>query len=204
MANSNLVFATRNKNKVEEVNSILASIPVLNQNLPTILSLDDIHCQEEIPETSPTIQANALQKAQYVFDHYQKNCFAEDTGLIIPSLDGEPGVRSARYAGTERSAEKNMAMVLQKLADSNERSASFLTAIALVVNGKAEIFEGQVHGKITLIPRGQGGFGYDPIFQPDGYSQTFAEMNPEEKNRISHRFRAMKKLIRYLTRQNPR
>ena len=186
-----IVFATGNQNKIREV----------QQMLPAelrILSLEDIGCYVDIPETSPTIEGNALQKAQYVVDHYGKDCFAEDTGLEIMALDGRPGVYSARYAGPQRDPQDNMDKVLAELKDQTDRSARFKTVVALYLNGTMHTFEGIVEGTIRHSRSGAGGFGYDPIFQPDGYSITFAEMSDEEKNKISHRGRAIRKLLDFL------
>ena len=185
-----LIFATANPNKVREVNDLLAEYHVK--------SLKDIGCEEEIPETSPTIEGNALQKAQYVKKHYQLDCFSEDTGLEIEALNGEPGVITAHYAGPQRSAEDNMNLVLSKLANTKNRNARFKTIIALILNGETHLFEGIVNGQIATQKSGEKGFGYDPIFIPDGYETSFAEMNAEEKNKISHRARAIAKLKDFL------
>lgn len=187
-----IVFATSNTNKVKEIKAMLP------EHLE-ILSLKDIGCDEDIPETQPTIEGNAIQKAQYVFDHYHVNCFAEDTGLEILALDGAPGVYSARYAGPQRSAEDNMDKALLELQDKTDRSARFKTVIALIIDGEIQTFEGIVNGEILSSRVGDGGFGYDPIFQPLGYDRSFAEMDISEKNKISHRARATKKLMDYLT-----
>ena len=189
-----LVFATANPNKVAEVNQLLGG------DRP-VRSLPDIGCTEDIPETSPTIQGNAIQKARYVSEHYGIDCFAEDTGLEVDGLDGAPGVYSARYAGPERDAVANMNKVLKGLEGQSRRSARFRTVIALIRNGRLDTFEGVVEGDILPAPRGTGGFGYDPIFLPRGYEETFAEMAPGLKNSISHRGRALVKLVRFL--QNP-
>jgi len=163
-----------------------------------LLGLEDIGCHEDIPETQDTIIGNAIQKAQYVVDHYQHDCFAEDTGLEIEALDGAPGVYSARYAGTQRDSLANMSLVLQQLKGQANRKARFKTVIALMMDNQLHTFEGIVDGIIREQAVGEGGFGYDPIFQPDGYDLTFAEMPPEEKNRISHRGRAVEKLLAFL------
>lgn len=186
-----LVFATNNPHKLEEIQSLLGSSLKL-------LSLSDIGCYNEIPETGNTLEANARQKAQYVYEHYNINCFADDTGLEIDALDGEPGVYSARYAGNEKDAEANMTKVLVKLDGVEDRSARFRTVISLIIDGKEQQFEGYVNGQILASRSGNEGFGYDPIFKPDGYDVSFAEMSLEEKNKISHRGRAIEKLIKYL------
>ena len=191
-----LVFATNNNNKIKELKSLISDSIEL-------MSLRDIDCLEDIPETSDTIAGNALQKAKYVFDNYGYNCFADDTGLEIESLNGEPGIYSARYSGEEKSAENNIKKVLSKLDGFNNRNARFITVIALIIDGKETLFEGIVNGKITTFKSGNEGFGYDPIFQPEGYSVTFSEMSMEKKNKISHRGKAVKKLIKHLTSLQP-
>lgn len=185
-----LVFATNNSNKIKEIKSLLPG----NFEL---LSLADIACNEEIPETSETIAGNAIQKAQYVYEKYGYNCFADDTGLEIESLNGEPGIYSARYAGEQRSANDNMDKVLSNLLGNNNRGAQFKTVIALIIDGKETLFEGIAKGEMTTKKSGQEGFGYDPIFQPEGYDITFSEMNLDEKNKISHRGKAVQQLINY-------
>ena len=187
-----LVFATNNQHKLKELQAILGDHFEL-------LSLHDIGCFEEIPEEQPILEGNARQKAFYVFEKYGISCFADDTGLEIEALNGEPGVFSARYAGEEKSAEANMKMVLDKMAKINQRKARFRTVISLVENGKEKQFEGIVDGEILHKKRGDSGFGYDPIFQPTGYNLSFAEMSLDEKNKISHRTMAVNKLINYLT-----
>jgi len=188
-----LVFATNNSNKLSEIRSLVpAGIE--------ILSLKDINCNEELPETNPTLQENALQKAKYVFDNYGFNCFADDTGLEIDALGGEPGVYSARYAGEDCSAEDNMKKVLDKLETEQKRSAKFRTVIALIMDREATLFEGECKGSVTKTKSGAEGFGYDPIFSPDGYEITFAEMSKVEKGAISHRGKAVKKLVSFLHR----
>ncbi|MFN5983042.1 MAG: RdgB/HAM1 family non-canonical purine NTP pyrophosphatase [Fluviicola sp.] len=190
-----LLFASSNQHKIEEIKSILpAGIE--------LLSLKDIDFEGEIPETSDTIEGNALQKANYLSDKLSIPCFADDTGLIIPSLNNEPGVYSARYAGPQRNPEDNMNLVLEKLGDKNDRSAYFLTVIALNLNGENFLFEGKVDGEIITEKRGEMGFGYDPIFVPENGLKTFAEMNSNEKNEISHRSRAVNKLIHFLHTKN--
>ena len=186
-----LVFATNNANKLSEIRSLV----------PTgieILSLKDINCNEELSETSPTLQGNALQKAKYVFDNYGFNCFADDTGLEIEALGGAPGVYSARYAGYECNALDNMNKVLVKLENVENRNAKFRTVIALIINGEENLFEGECNGSIAKTNIGVEGFGYDPIFTHEGYEITFAEMSKQEKGAISHRGRAVAKLVGFL------
>lgn len=190
-----VVFATNNKNKLAEIREMLAGSGI------EVLSLADIGCHADIPETSPTIEGNAIQKAQYVFDNYHISCFADDTGLEVIALGGAPGVYSARYAGGEgHDSEANMAKLLGELNGKSDRSAQFRTAIALILEGDGEpkLFEGIVKGEIITEKRGGEGFGYDPIFRPDGYDKTFAELGHEIKNKISHRARAVMKLVEYL------
>ena len=186
-----LVFATNNLNKLSEIRSLVP------EGIE-ILSLKDISCNEELPETNPTLQENALQKAKYVFDNYGFNCFADDTGLEIVALGGQPGVYSARYAGEDCSAEDNMKKVLDKLDGEKEKSAKFRTVITLIIDGNQNLFFGECKGSITIKKSGSEGFGYDPIFIPDGYDITFAEMNKDEKSKISHRGRAVKQLVDFL------
>ncbi len=192
---SKVVFATNNKNKLAEIREMLAGSGI------EVLSLADIGCHADIPETSSTIEGNAIQKAQYVFDNYHISCFADDTGLEVTALGGAPGVYSARYAGGEgHNSEANMAKLLGELNGKSDRSAQFRTAIALILEGDGEpkLFEGIVKGEIITEKRGGEGFGYDPIFRPDGYDKTFAELGHEIKNKISHRARAVMKLVEYL------
>lgn len=186
-----LVFATGNPHKVKEVNQLLG-------NEFEVRSLLDIGCTEDVPETQLTIQGNALQKAQYVHEKYGVDCFSEDTGLEVTALGGEPGVFSARYAGEARDAGENMALLLQKLGTRPDRQARFRTVIALILDGETHTFEGIVNGNIRQARSGTGGFGYDPIFEPEGFSQTFAELEAAAKNEISHRGRAVRKLIAFL------
>jgi len=186
-----LVFATNNQHKLHEIKQLIGSSIQL-------MSLAYIDCNDEIPENQETIEGNASEKAFYIWNKYQINCFADDTGLEIEALNGEPGVYSARYAGEEKSSEKNIELVLQKLAKIKNRNARFKTIISLVINGEEIQFEGIVDGKILEEKRGQSGFGYDPIFQPDESSFSFAEMPLSEKNKISHRGRATQKLVYYL------
>lgn len=186
-----LVFATNNKHKLQELQTILGESF-------SLLSLKDIGCEEDIPEEQTTLEGNASQKALYVFKKYGYSCFADDTGLEIESLNGEPGVFSARYAGPSKNSEENMQKVLNKLSKINNRKARFRTVISLVMNGKEQQFEGIVDGEILNEKRGNAGFGYDPVFLPKGFRQSFAEMSIEEKNKISHRGRAVEKLVQYL------
>ncbi len=186
-----LVFATNNKNKIREIQSLIG--PELN-----ILSLKDINCSEELPENQNTLEGNAYQKSLYVYEKYGKNCFADDTGLEVEALNGEPGVFSARYAGESKDSQANMDKVLKALKNKNNRNARFRTVISLIIDGEEFRFEGIVNGKIIENRRGTEGFGYDPVFVPDGYHQTFAEMPIDEKNQISHRSRAIYKLLHFL------
>lgn len=186
-----LVFATNNQHKLQELQAILG-------NEFRLLSLKDIGCNEDIPEEQPTIEGNASQKSHYVFDKFAYNCFADDTGLEIEALNGEPGVYSARYAGEEKNSEANMEKVLRKMAKINNRKARFKTVISLIINGKEHLFEGIVNGEILAEKTGNLGFGYDPIFMPDGFKKSFAEMEMDEKNKISHRARAVRKLVNFL------
>lgn len=185
-----LVFATNNAHKLEEVRAILG-------NDYEVLSLADINLHEDIPETAGTLEGNALQKAQYVKQHYGLDCFADDTGLEVDALNGEPGVYSARYAGEGHDSEANMSKLLLKMNKKRNRKARFRTIVALIQGEDIHLFEGIVNGTIIKERRGKGGFGYDPIFVPEGYSQTLAEIG-EEKNKISHRARAIAKLADFL------
>ena len=203
-----IVFATNNQHKLSEIRQILGS-------RVEVLSLKDIGCDVDIPETGSTLEENALQKAQYVYDHYHIDCFADDTGLEVDALGGAPGVYSARYAaigpigpispispiGPTHDSEANMARLLHELGENNNRRARFRTVIALIQQGEVHEFEGIVNGQIIRERRGGEGFGYDPIFQPDGYDQTFAELGIEIKNQISHRARATAKLAEYLLKE---
>lgn len=193
-----IVFATNNKNKLSEIRSILGeSID--------ILSLSDINCHVDIPETGKTLEENAMQKAQYIYDHYHLNVFADDTGLEVDALGGEPGVYSARYAGGEgHDSEANMTKLLEKLGENNNRKARFRTVIALILQKQQLVkkeFEGIVNGEIIRERRGGEGFGYDPIFQPESYDKTFAELGMDVKNKISHRSRAVAQLADFLRQQ---
>ena len=200
-----IVFATNNAHKLSEIRQILGE-------RIEVLSLNDIGCHADIPETADTLKGNALQKAEYVASHYHIDCFADDTGLEVDALGGAPGVHSARYAGGEgHDSEANMRKLLAELGENNNRKARFRTVIALIELEDDEstefplhfnnikYFEGIVEGQITRERHGDEGFGYDPIFQPDGYEQTFAELGMEIKNRISHRARAVEKLVGYLS-----
>ena len=187
-----IVFATNNLNKLSEIKSLVP-------NSIEILSLNDISCNEELPETNPTIEENAIQKARYIYDNYGFNCFADDTGLEINALGGEPGVYSARYAGEDCNAEDNIKKVLHNMEEEEDRGAVFRTVIALIINGKVTLFEGQCSGIITKTRIGMEGFGYDPIFMPKGFTKTFAEMEKNEKGLISHRGKAVKNLVRFLS-----
>lgn len=188
-----LVFATNNSNKIKEIKHLLN-----NPSADGLLSLEDIGCLEEIPETADTIEGNAIQKAQYVYEKYGYNCFADDTGLEIEALNGEPGVYSARYAGDQKNPEDNMNKVLEKLKEKSNRKAQFKTVIALIIDGKITCFEGIVKGEIATDKSGNDGFGYDPIFKPNGYDHTYSEMSLVVKNSMSHRAIATKKLIQFL------
>lgn len=186
-----LVFATSNKNKIKEVQALMP------QGIE-LLSLEEIGCHEEIPETSPTIEGNAIQKAEYIRKNYGHDCFADDTGLEVTALNGAPGVYSARYAGEAKSSDDNIDKLLWELKDKNDRSARFKTVIALHLDGKLHTFEGICTGNIIFERKGLQGFGYDPVFQPEGKLITFAEMSLEKKSEISHRARATRQLIDFL------
>lgn len=186
-----LVFASNNKNKIKEIQLLLPQTIQL-------LSLEDINCFEDIPETADTIEGNAILKANYVTDKFGYNCFADDTGLEITALNGAPGVYSARYAGEQKDANDNMDKVLVNLNDKTNRSAQFKTVIALNLNGKQTLFTGIIKGKISEEKIGSNGFGYDPIFVAEGYTKTFAELTIEEKSTISHRGLAVAQLIDFL------
>jgi XTP/dITP diphosphohydrolase len=187
-----LVFASSNLNKVKEINAILDPIGII------VKSLADIGCTEEIQETGKTFRENALLKARFVYENYKKNCFADDSGLEVEALGGAPGVYSARYAGEPKNDANNMKKLLNELEGQRNRNACFRTVIALIIDEKVSFFEGIINGQITQQPIGKEGFGYDPVFMPEGYSKTFAQMDLEEKNRISHRAIATKKLIDFL------
>lgn len=189
-----IVFATNNKNKLHEIQHLL-------KDVVHILSLSDIGFNEEIDETEITLEGNALLKAHAIYDRYEYNVFSDDTGLEIDALNGEPGVYSARYAGEECDAKANMAKVLEQLEGKKVRSARFRTAIALILDGKEYIFEGEAKGHILDSEQGEQGFGYDPIFQPNGYQETFAQLPLSTKSEISHRGLAIKKLVAFLKEQ---
>ncbi|MGM0621518.1 MAG: non-canonical purine NTP diphosphatase [Bacteroidota bacterium] len=191
-----LVFATNNPHKLKELQAILGDEFEL-------LGLKDIGCTEEIPEDQPTLEGNARQKAFYVYEKYGYSCFADDTGLEVEALNNEPGVFSARYAGEEKNPQANMDKLLEEMAKIKHRKARFRTVISLVINGDEMQFEGIVEGEITRQKRGDSGFGYDPVFLPEGYTKTFAEMNLEQKNKISHRGRAVQKLVGHLKTVEP-
>lgn len=188
-----LVFVTNNAHKLEEVRAILG-------NTMEVLSLNDIDCQADIPETAETLEGNAALKAEYIYKNYGMDCFADDTGLEVEALNGAPGVYSARYAGGDgHDSEANMKKLLAELDGKTNRKAQFRTAICLIEGGEEHLFEGIVKGAIVDEKRGVSGFGYDPVFVPEGYAETFAEMGNEEKNRISHRARAVQQLCAYLS-----
>ena len=188
-----IVFATNNKNKLAEIREMLAGSGI------EVLSLADIGCHDDIPETADTLEGNALQKARYIHEKYQMNCFADDTGLEVTALGGAPGVYSARYAGGKgHDSEANMAKLLAELEGKADRTARFRTVVALITDDGEKLFDGIVTGCITEERRGGEGFGYDPVFRPDGYDKTFAELGHEVKNKISHRARAVAKLVDHL------
>ena len=191
----NIVFVTNNQNKLSEIKNLVSS----NYN---ILSLKDIDFHNDIDETENTLEGNAMLKAKCIYSKFGLDCFADDTGLEIDVLDGKPGVYSARYAGPQCNAKDNIDKVLSELKNFENRSAKFITVIALILNGKQFFFKGECKGYITKIPKGKDGFGYDPIFQPLKSKLTFAEMNQSEKGKISHRGIAVKKLIDFLNKQN--
>lgn len=191
-----IIFATGNRHKLEEIQAVIG--PEINLSTPA-----DHGITEDIPEDQPTLEGNALQKARYIYERTGLNCFADDTGLEVDALGGEPGVWSARYAaingaGEGHSSEDNTALLLRKLEDSSDRRARFRTVIALILDGKEYLFEGIVEGEIIREGAGTKGFGYDPVFRPEGSAQTFAEMPSPEKNKISHRGRATRKLTEFL------
>ena len=188
-----LVFATNNKHKLDEVRKITSHHPV------EIVSLAEINCFDDIPETADTLEGNALQKAHYILEKFGLNCFADDTGLEVEALNNAPGVYSARYAGPGHDSEANMKKLLHEMEGMENRNARFRTVIALVWNGKTYTFDGIVNGTITTTKRGENGFGYDPIFIPEEYEQTFAELGNDIKNQISHRAKAVEKLDEFLT-----
>ena len=186
-----LVFATNNKHKLQEVRDIVG-------DRVEVLSLADIGCYDDIPETADTLQGNALIKARHIYEKYGFDCFADDTGLEVEALDGAPGVYSARYAGEECDSEANMRKLLENLTGKSNRNAQFRTVIALIIDGKEMLFDGIVKGTIATEKKGDSGFGYDPIFIPEGHTESFAQMSGEMKNSMSHRFRATQQLGDYL------
>lgn len=192
MTNINLIFATSNQNKVLEIQKILPK-------KFNIKSLKDLNYFEDVPENETTIEGNAVFKAKYIYEKFNINVFADDTGLEVEALNGEPGVHSARYAGTTRNSEKNIKKLLKNLKNIKNRNARFKTVIALIINNKLHIFSGIVEGYILDSPKGNNGFGYDPIFCPNGFDKSFAELTLKEKNLISHRSLAMKKLIDFIS-----
>jgi len=186
-----LVFATNNQHKLTEIKNLL------NKQF-IVRSLEDIGCREEIPEEQSTLEGNALQKAQFVYSHYGLNCFADDTGLEVEALGGDPGVLSARYAGPGKNSDDNIRKLLDKLSEIKNRNARFRTVIALVIDGKEILFEGIAEGTILYQKKGENGFGYDPVFCPNGSTCSFAEMDMDTKNKISHRGFAFEKLVHFL------
>ena len=191
MFDNKIVVATNNAHKLKEIAAILG------QEIE-LLSLKDIQCFADIPETADTLEGNARQKAMYIYENYGMDCFADDTGLEVEALDGAPGVFSARYAGNGHDSEANMQKLLKELAGKENRKAQFRTVICLIRNGKEHLFEGIVKGEIIEEKRGSAGFGYDPIFVPEGFDKTFAELGNEVKNTVSHRALAVEKLCRFL------
>lgn len=186
-----IVFATNNEHKLREIRAIL-------HDETEVLSLSDIGCHTDIPETADTLEGNALIKAHYVYDNYGYDCFADDTGLEVEALDGEPGVRTARYAGDDQDSQANMRKLLREMKGKDNRNARFRTAIALILNGEEHLFSGEVRGTITTEPMGDKGFGYDPVFIPEDTGKTFAQLGEDVKNHISHRARAVAKLTEFL------
>lgn len=186
-----LVFATNNRHKLQEIRDIIG-------DRVEVLSLNDIDCHDDIPETANTLQGNALIKARYIYEKYNVDCFADDTGLEVDVLGGEPGVFSARYAGEDCDSEANMKKLLHNLTGEKNRKAQFRTVIALIINGEEKLFNGIVKGTISEEKMGNSGFGYDPIFIPEGFSESFAQMSSAMKNSISHRYRATEQLNDYL------
>lgn len=186
-----LVFATNNSHKLQELRQIVG-------DGFEILSLDDIDCHDDIPETADTLEGNSLQKARWIKDRYGYDCFADDTGLEVDCLGGEPGVRSARYAGPGHDSQANMRLLLERMQSCSDRRARFRTVITLITGDQVHRFDGEVHGHITREPHGDSGFGYDPVFMPDGWTKTFAEATADEKNAVSHRGRAVAALSRFL------
>lgn len=194
MEKRTIVFATNNAHKLGELRGIAGE----EWN---VVSLAEIGCHDDIPETADTLEGNALIKARWVKERYGYDCFADDTGLMVDALDGAPGVYSARYAGPGHDSAANMKLLLERMADKDNRNAHFSTVIALVMGGEEHVFEGRVDGTIAREPSGCGGFGYDPVFVPENSGRTFSEMTAEEKNSISHRGRATRKLMEFLARK---
>lgn len=190
-----LCFATNNAHKLEEVQALLG-------DSFTLTTLKEIGCTEEIPETHDTIPENSYEKAEFVWNNYTVNCFADDSGLEVEALNGEPGVHSAYYAGPQRNAEDNMDLLLRKLAGQENLNARFVAVITLVLDGKYYQFDGEIKGKISMEKRGKNGFGYNPVFVPEGHDRTFAEMSMQEKGELSHRARAFAKLEQFLKNYN--
>ncbi|MFH1004864.1 MAG: non-canonical purine NTP diphosphatase [Bacteroidota bacterium] len=188
-----LIFATNNNHKLKEIQHLL-------KNNISLLSLSDIGFNEELFETGNSLEENAIQKAQYIYKKYKIDCFADDTGLEIDALEGKPGILSARYAGEKKSAEDNIKKVLFEMNKKKNRNCKFITVISLIIGNKTYLFEGKIKGSILYTPRGNNGFGYDSIFQPKGFTKSFAEMSLEEKNTISHRAIVIKKLAEFLNR----
>jgi len=186
-----LTVATNNRHKVDEILALLG-------NEFELLTLADIGCHEELAEDQDTLEGNSFQKASYVFEKYNEDCFADDTGLEVDALNGEPGVYSARYAGAQRNSEDNINLLLKNLSGEQNRKGRFRTVVTLIRKDGVHQFEGKVEGRILSERKGNGGFGYDPVFVPDGFTETLAEMTMEEKNRISHRARAVQKLVEFL------
>lgn len=186
-----IIFATNNPHKLEEISCLL-------EGLHEIIPLSAIGCREDIPEEQDTLEGNALQKARYIKAHFGYDCFADDTGLEIAALAGRPGVYSARYAGPDKNPADNMEKVLSEMEGQTDRSACFRTVIALLLNGEEHLFEGRINGEILTGPQGKAGFGYDPIFRPEGFQESFAEMSAAAKNKISHRGQAARKLAAFL------
>ena len=186
-----IVFATNNEHKLREIRAIL-------HDETEVLSLNDIGCHTDIPETADTLEGNALIKAHYVYDNYGYDCFADDTGLEVEALNGEPGVRTARYAGDNQDSQANMRKLLREMKGKDNRNARFRTAIALILDGEEHLFSGEVRGTITTEPIGDKGFGYDPVFIPEDTGKTFAQLGEDVKNHISHRARAVAKLTEFL------
>ncbi len=187
-----LVFATNNQHKLEEARAIL-------KEHVDVISLAELGCNDDIPETAHTLQGNSFLKARYIYEHFGVNCFADDTGLEINALNGEPGVYSARYAGEPANSANNRAKVLEKMRGVTNREARFCTVITLIIDGIEYFFEGEIKGTISTSESGDGGFGYDSIFVPDRYDKTFAELGADMKNRMSHRGRALEKVCQFLT-----